>query len=408
MKAASAAHLSEIHALPDLDDRMPEGPTIRPFDLHLPHGGFTPVSHPIAQVIYTSGTEARPKGAILTHNAVLYQYQSCIIACDWRKEAIVANAMPLFHCAQLDAFLGPSLQVGATNFIVNGAAPDMLIPFIDRQRVTSLFAPPTVWVSLLRSPLFDAHDMSSLTHGYYGASSMPVEVLRELLRRLPEMRLWNCYGQTEIAPVATVLQPQDQQRKAGSVGRPVAHVRTRVVDDAMQDVPVGAVGEIVHRSPQLLSGYWNDPDATERAFAGGWFHSGDLATVDEEGFITIVDRRKDMIKSGGENVSSREVEEEIYRLEGVSEVAVIGLPDARWIETVAAFVVLKAGVSLDEDALIKHCRASLAGFKLPKRIFFVDDLPRNASGKILKRQLRETVDRGDRSATPLEPLGSVQ
>ena len=191
--------------------------------------------------------------------------------------------------------------------------------------------------------MLDKTDVAALEKGYYGASIMPVEVLREMQQRLPKVKLWNLYGQTEIAPLATSLGPNDQLRKAGSAGKACLNVETRVVDDDMRDVAVGAVGEIVHRSPQLLTGYYNDPDKTAAAFAGGWFHSGDLATIDAEGYITVVDRKKDMIKTGGENVASREVEEAIYLLPQVSEVAVIGLPDPRWIEAVTAIIVIKAG-----------------------------------------------------------------
>src|SRR4029450_2811246 len=218
-------------------------------------------------------------------------------------------------------------------------------------RINSFFAPPSIWIALLRSPLFDATDLSSLRKGYYGASIMPVEVLLEMQRRLPNVRLWNFYGQTEIAPLATVLKPEDQLRKAGSAGKPVLNVETRVVNDQMQDVPPGEVGEIVHRSPQLPSGYFSDPEKTAAAFEGGWFHSGDLATIDDEGYITVVDRKKDMIKSGGENVASREVEEMIYRLPAVSEVAVVGLPDPYWIEAVTAVIVAKQGQPLDADTV---------------------------------------------------------
>ncbi|KQM14854.1 acyl-CoA synthetase [Novosphingobium sp. Leaf2] len=342
----------------------------------------------LAQIIYTSGTESRPKGAMLTHDSVLWQYQSCVIDCEWTDRAVVLNALPLFHCAQLDAFLGPALQVGASNIIVDSPAPDIVLPLMAARGVTSFFAPPTVWISLLRSPLFDACDLSRLTHGYYGASIMPVEILKELRSRVPGLRLWNCYGQTEIAPVAAVLRPEDQERKAGSAGKPVLHVETRVVDEAMADVVPGEVGEIVHRSPQLFNGYWRDPARTQEAFAGGWFHSGDLATTDAEGFITVVDRKKDMIKSGGENVSSREVEEVIYQLGEVSEVAVVGIPHDRWIEMVCAAIVLKQGSTLSAADVIAFCRSRLATFKVPKKVCFVDSLPKNASGKLLKRDLR--------------------
>jgi fatty-acyl-CoA synthase len=244
---------------------------------------------------------------------------------------------------------------------------------------------------LLRSPLFDATDLSSLRKGYYGASIMPVEVLKELARRLPDVGFWNLYGQTEIAPLATMLGPDDQLRKPGSCGRAVLNVETRVVDDAGHDVRPGSgeVGEIVHRSPHLMLGYFHDEERTRAAFQGGWFHSGDLATIDEEGFITVVDRKKDMIKTGGENVASREVEEMIYRLPAVSEVAVIGVPHPKWVEAVAAVIVVKAGHSLTEDEVIAHCQQHMAGFKAPKRVVFAASLPKNPSGKLLKRELRQ-------------------
>jgi fatty-acyl-CoA synthase len=219
---------------------------------------------------------------------------------------------------------------------------------------------------------------------------MPVEVLKEMQRRLPQVRLWNLYGQTEIAPLATVLKPEDQLRKAGSAGRPGLNVETRVVDDDMNDIRPGDIGEIVHRSPQLLSGYYKDEERTEAAFAGGWFHSGDLGTIDEEGYITVVDRKKDMIKTGGENVASREVEEAIYCVEGVSEVAVIGLPHPKWIEAVTAVIVTKRGHALTEEQIQSALAGRLAPFKIPKRIIFTDALPRNPSGKLLKRELRLT------------------
>ncbi|HQD46776.1 AMP-binding protein, partial [Ottowia sp.] len=183
----------------------------------------------------------------------------------------------------------------------------------------------------------------------------------------------------------------DQLRKPGSAGRAVLNVETRVVNDDMQDVAVGEVGEIVHRSPHLMLGYFNDPERTAAAFSGDWFHSGDLGTIDDEGYISVVDRKKDMIKSGGENVASREVEEMIYRLPQVSEVAVIGLPDPKWIEAVTAVIVVKQGQDLTAQAVIDHCNAHMAHFKSPKRVVFVEALPKNPSGKLLKRELRKTV-----------------
>ncbi len=340
------------------------------------------------QIIYTSGTESAPKGAVLSHAAVLWQYGSIIADAQVASQDRLLHALPLFHCAQLDCFLGPGIQVGTSNVICDDNSPGNLLRLLQEQAITSFFAPPTVWISLLRDPTLDRTDLSALRKGYYGASIMPVEVLREIGERIPALQLWNLYGQTEIAPVATVLKPEDQLRKAGSAGKPVLHVETRVVDDSGEDVAVGEIGEVVHRSPQLLSEYYRNPEKTAEAFTGGWFHSGDLATLDEEGYLTIVDRKKDMIKSGGENVSSREVEETVYQVEGVAEVAVIGLPHPRWIEAVTAVVVSREGASLSEAAIIAHCESRLAGFKVPKKIIFADDLPRNPSGKILKRELR--------------------
>ena len=347
----------------------------------------------LAQIVYTSGTESLPKGAMLSHEAVIWQYTSCIVDGEMAASDLMLHSLPLYHCAQLDVFLGPAVYLGCSNVITGVPSADNLLPLLQRHRITSFFAPPTVWISLLRSPLFDATDLSALRKGYYGASIMPVEVLREMQRRLPQVRLWNFYGQTEIAPLATVLKPDDQLRKPGSAGRPALNVETRVVDDAMRDVAVGEVGEIVHRSPQLLSGYYNDPERTAAAFEGGWFHSGDLAIVDHEGYISVVDRKKDMIKTGGENVASREVEEAIYGLPQVSEVAVVGLPHPRWVEAVTAVVVRKQGQSLTEQQVVDFCSQRLGGFKVPKGVVFVDALPKNPSGKLLKRELRRQLEK---------------
>ena len=345
----------------------------------------------LLQIVYTSGTESSPKGAMLTHDAVLWQYVSCCINAEVAEKDVALHALPLYHCAQLDVFFGPAVYIGSSNVITAKPVPDNLIALIEKYKITSFFAPPTVWIALLRSPGFDAARLKSLTKGYYGASIMPVEVMKEIARRLPQVRLWNLYGQTEIAPLATLLGPEDQLRKPGSAGRAVINVETRVVDDQMQDVAVGEVGEIVHRSPHLMLGYFHDDERTKAAFEGDWFHSGDLGTIDDEGYISVVDRKKDMIKSGGENVASREVEEMIYRLPQVSEVAVIGLPDAKWVEAVTAVVVVKQGQVLSEHAVIEHCNAHMAAFKSPKRVVFVEALPKNPSGKLLKRELRKTM-----------------
>ena len=314
---------------------------------------------------------------------------SCIIDGSMNSRDIMLHALPFYHCAQLDVFLGPAIYLGMTNVITSKASPDNILPMIEKYNITSFFAPPSVWIALLRSPIFDKTSFKTLTKGYYGAPIMPKEILKEMQRRLPNIDLWNLYGQTEIAPLATVLKPQDQLRKAGSAGIAALNVETRVVDENMVDVKIGEVGEIVHRSPQLLTGYYDDPERTDSAFKGGWFHSGDLATIDEEKHITVVDRKKDMINSGGENVASREVEEAIYLLPEISEVAVIGLPHPRWVETVTAVIILKNNQVQTEQGVIEHCKKLLATFKAPTEVIFATSLPKNPSGKLLKRELRE-------------------
>ncbi|MDP9430904.1 MAG: AMP-binding protein, partial [Actinomycetota bacterium] len=221
------------------------------------------------------------------------------------------------------------------------------------------------------------------------ASAMPVEVLRELSRRLPAVALWNLYGQTEMAPLATLLRPSEQLERAGSAGRAALNVETMVVDDDDRPVPSGTVGENVHRSPHATLGYFADEEKTAEAFRGGWFHSGDLGVMDVDGYLSVVDRKKDMIKTGGENVASREVEEALYELDGVAEVAVFGISHPHWIEAVTAVVVAKPGAELTAEDVQAHARARLAGYKRPKYVVLADTLPKNPSGKVLKRTLRE-------------------
>ena len=341
------------------------------------------------RMMFTSGTESRPKGALLSSRSLLWQYATCVIDGEYRPDDVDLHSLPLYHCAQLDVFLGPDVWIGATSVILPGPDPAAVLRAIEEHEVTRFFAPPTVWIGLLRHPGFDEADLSTLAKGYYGASPMPVAVLEEMRRRLPGVRLWNFYGQTEMAPLATSLGPDEQLSHAGSAGRAALNVETRIVDDQDRDVPAGEVGEIVHRSPHATLGYHQDEEKTREAFRGGWFHSGDLGYVDETGHLYVVDRKKDMIKTGGENVASREVEEAIYQLDGVAEVAVFGVSHPRWVEAVAAAVVAKDGVALTPEDVVAHARSVLAGYKTPKYVVIVDALPKNPSGKIVKRALRE-------------------
>lgn len=346
------------------------------------------------QIMYTSGTESRPKGALLSSRSLIAQYMSCIVDGGMDADDVELHCLPLYHCAQLDCFLSVDLYLGARSVLLRAPDPALMLEAIERERITKLFCPPTVWISLLRHPDFDRRDLSTLAKGYYGASIMPTAVIEELSARLPGLRLWNFYGQTELAPVATILKPADQQRKLGSAGKPALNVETRVVDDDDRPVAPGVVGEIVHRSPQAMLGYFRDEEKTAEAFRNGWFHSGDLGRFDEEGYLYVVDRKKDMIKSGGENVASREVEEVIFAHPAVAEVAVFGLPDAKWIEAVTAVVVLREGMTPGLAEIEAHCRAGLAPYKRPKAIHLAESLPKNASGKILKRELRDRFAAG--------------
>jgi len=345
------------------------------------------------RLMYTSGTESHPKGAMHSTRSLMGNYISSIIAGSMEGTDVEIHSLPLYHCAQMDNFFITDIYLGATSIILPRPEPELVLRTIEKYGVTNYFAPPTVWISLLRSPVFDQVDLTSLRKGYYGASAMPVEILAEMRERLPNLRLWNFYGQTEMAPLASALGPDEQDAHAGAAGRPVINVETAILDDDNRPVPPGEVGEIAHRSPHLMLCYLDDEAKTAEAFRGGWFHSGDLGYYDEHGLLHVVDRKKDMIKTGGENVASREVEEAVYRHPAVEEVAVFGLPHPTWVEAVVAAVVTRDGAELTEDELLTHCRSCLAGFKTPKQVFFVESLPKNPSGKLLKRVLRERFAR---------------
>lgn len=342
----------------------------------------------LVQFLYTSGTTSKPKGAMMTHRALIHEYTSSIIALDLDADDNPLICMPLYHSAGMHVFMVPYLAVGATVRLM--PAPDIpeILRLVEEYKIGSLFLAPTVWVPLAAHPDLETRDLSSLRKAQYGASIMPVTVLQRLRERYPDLGFYNCFGQSEIGPLATVLRPEEHDARPASCGRPVFFVETRVVDADGNDVPVGEPGEILYRSPQLCQGYWDNPTATEETFRDGWFHSGDLVTRDEEGYVTVVDRIKDVINTGGILVASREVEDAIYTHDAVAEVAVIGTPDDKWIEAITAVVVLRAEAVVTEAELIDHVKQRLAPFKVPKLVKFVEELPRNQSGKLLKRELR--------------------
>lgn len=343
----------------------------------------------LAQLLYTSGTTAAPKAAMMTHQALMAEYMACMVELDIKGSEAMLAALPLYHSAQMHVFLMPALLLGAPVYLLEAPLPELCLSAIADHKIASFFAPPTVWISLLRHAEFERFDLSALNKAYYGASIMPVPVLEELQQRIPGVGLYNCYGQSEIAPLATVLRPEEHAERPASAGRPILTVETRIVDLDMNDVLPGEHGEIVHRSPQLMKGYWDKARMTEEAFQGGWFHSGDVGYFDEAGYLYVVDRIKDVINTGGILVASREVEEGLFKHPAVSEVAVIGQPDEKWIEAITAVVVLKEGQEVSEEELIHHAKTLMAPYKVPKHIIFTDALPKSTAGKILKRHLRQ-------------------
>jgi fatty-acyl-CoA synthase len=340
------------------------------------------------QMTYTSGTESLPKGVIISNQALMAQYMGAIVDGQYDEDDINVNALPMYHCAQRDVFLNPVFWVGGTNILMMPDIPQIL-KNIAAYKATMFFAPPTVWIGMLRHPEFAKQDLSTLKKAYYGASIMPVEILKEMMERLPGVKIYNYYGQTELAPYHTILKAKDALTKLGSAGMGGLNMESRLEDDA--GMPIGKPeipGEICAKGAHALIMYFKEPEKTDEAMKGGWFHSGDIGVMDTDRYITVADRKKDMIKTGGENVPTREVEEAIYLDKRVQEVAVIGLPDPKWVEIVAAVVVLKPGETMTEKELIAHCRNELAAFKCPKRVIFVDALPKTPTGKILKREMR--------------------
>jgi len=349
----------------------------------------------VAWILYTSGTTGRPKGAMLTHASLFAAVMATAVARPVEATDVYLFPFPLCHVAGYNVLL----------FHLNARPVVLLRRFdvgevltaIEEHAVTNISLAPTMISMILDDPRLDATDLSSLRSVGYGASGIPAPVLRRGLERLG-CDFAQGFGMTELSGNAAFLDAETHRRGVAgeehllrAAGRPGPLVSIRVVDDDLVDVPVGEVGEIVVRGDQVTAGYWRDEAATEEAFAGGWFHTGDLGRFDEEGFLSIVDRKKDVIVTGGENVASREVEDVLHLHPGVKEAAVVGVPDEHWGDVVCAVVVPRDGVAVEPDDLVELCRAHLAGFKKPRHVVFVDELPKNTSGKILKHQLRALV-----------------
>ena len=341
-------------------------------------------------MMYTSGTTGHPKGAMLTHgnttwNAInLMLNENALTA-----EDVVLTVAPMFHIGGLNIHTLPALYKGIPVVLLPRFDPHETLRTIERERVTSLFLVPSMWLMLSQLPDFDNYDLSSLRVLVSGGAPCPIPVIEFFQRR--GLRFVEGFGMTETAPNACILDSADAVRKNGSVGKPLMHMQMRIVDDQDRDVIPGEVGELVVRGPNVFVGYWNRPEATAEAFRGGWFHTGDLARQDEEGYFYIVDRKKDMLISGGENVYPTEVEQVLYRHPKVVELAVVGAPDPLWGEVPVLVVVPKEGEHLTLEEVRTFCEGKLAHFKIPKRLVEVPALPRNAAGKVLKRELRRLV-----------------
>lgn len=341
-------------------------------------------------ICYTSGTTGHPKGAVLSHKNLLMSALNSVVGSNIKSGTKQLSVTPLFHIAGIGYFL-ISCTVNGTCVIHRDYNPVKVLETIQNEKINGLLLVPAMWNLLFQVRNIDDYDLTSMHRCSTGAAVCPVEIKERIMRYFPNAGLFDSFGQTEMSPTTTVLLPEDSLRKTNSVGKPVLNVEIRVVDENMNDVSIGEIGEIVYRGPTAMKGYYKNPEATEEAFQGGWFHSGDLVRMDDEGFIYVMDRKKDMIISGGENIYPAEVEEALYKHEAIFEAAVIGVPDELWGESVKAYVVLKPGKILTEEEVILHCQKYVASYKKPKYIEFLDELPRNPSGKILKRVLREEL-----------------
>jgi fatty-acyl-CoA synthase len=345
----------------------------------------------LAFLMYTSGTTGRPKGAMLSHQNLVVNTTNWLYEVGARTDDVWLSGLPLFHIGGLNGIL-PFLLLGALAVIEpsGGFDPVLSIARLAEHDVSMCFFVPTQWQEICSHPAVGSVDSERLRVAMWGASQAPLPTLELLAATFPAVEIVNAFGQTEMSSNTCFLRGEDAIRKMGSVGRPALGVEARIVDTDGADVGQGEVGEIVYRGPTVMQGYHGKPEATAEAFAGGWFHSGDLVREDDDGFIYVVDRLKDMLISGGENVYPAEVERALVEHPAVAEVAVVGVPHPRWVETPLAVVVAEPGAEVTEEELIEYCRERLAGYKKPSAVVFVDVLPRNAAGKVLKRHLRAT------------------
>ena len=339
--------------------------------------------------LYTSGTTSFPKGVVGSHTAIYLESLMAAAETGISPDDRIACLMPLFHTAQLNGFGTPAMMMGATQYLLRGFDATALLDLIEREHITRVFALPMMWRALVEDPSIASRDLSSLRKAAYAMAPMPDALLRKCIETF-DCDFYLAFGQTEMSPVTTFFRPEHQLSHSGAVGTQVVNVQIGIMSPDGELLPRGEEGEIVYRGPQALNEYLRNPDATEEAFAHGWFHSGDSGVLAEDGMLWFSDRYKDVIKTGGENVASIEVEKAIYAAAPeVAEVAVVGLPHERWTEAITAVVVAKPGATIDEQALVEKVRASIAGFKTPKAVIVVEELPKTSTGKIQKNVVRK-------------------
>ena len=338
-----------------------------------------------AVILYTSGTTGKPKGAELTHSNLLKNAEAGVSLAGASTDDVLLGALPLFHSFGQTCGLNAGMSAGATLSMIPRFDPGKALEIIERDGVTVFQGVPTMFTAMLHDDSKDDVDVSTLRVCMSGGSAMPVEVMKGFEEQFG-CKVLEGYGLSETAPIASFNHP-DRERKPGSIGTPIEGVEMKLVDDNGNDVDAGDVGEIVIKGHNVMRGYWNQSEATEEAIKDGWFFSGDMGKVDEDGYFTIVDRKKELIIRGGYNVYPREVEEVLYEHADVLEAAVIGVADDEMGEEVGAAVVLKEGAEVSEDDLRDYVKGEVAAYKYPRKVWFEDELPKGPTGKILKKDI---------------------